>query len=148
MAQRDDRGSSSRRIFLAWMMALPVAGGAAAQTRLAWRDEYDPTQNPTRRPRSWLDEVDQPPAGQTEANWRDEYVPEPEGEKTEVGWRDEHVPEPPSKQTEVAWPDEYVPEPPSRHKKLKQMNWRDEIDSPPKAKELPWRDEIDQPPPQ
>ena len=113
MADRDDGHLRSRRIFLAWMMALPVAGKAVAQSGIAasktppkaWPDEYDPTPPPARQEeRNWRDEVDQPPPAKKERSWLDE-VDQPPPAKKERSWLDE-VDQPPSAKRERGWLDE------------------------------------------
>ena len=102
MAQRDDANSSSRRIFLAWMMALPIAGRAAAQTEVqppsgdpkAWPDEYDPGQKPNAKEKCWADEIDRPPSAQKEMSWRDEIDRPPYAKQKERCWTDEIIQNP------------------------------------------------------
>lgn len=172
MAQRDDPSFSSRRIFLAWMMALPMAGRAAAQlvetvpNPKAWADEYDPQSPAYRRnqvQKTWADEYDPTsPASKGKVRaWADEYDPQSpaykgKSELREARWRDE-IDRPPTKQK--AWADEYDPTSPAY--KGHERVWADEIQNPQKlercwldeiqnpriaARERAWRDEIDRPP--
>jgi hypothetical protein len=157
MAQRDNSSSASRRIFLGWMMALPIAGRAAAQptetvpNSKAWADEYDP-QSPAYKGKRdlkearWRDEIDRPPT--TQKAWADEYDPtSPAYRGHERVWADE-INNP--QKLERCWLDE-IQNPRSASK---ERAWRDEIDRPPIAKgesrklqERCWRDEVGGPQP-
>lgn len=136
MAQRDDASIASRRIFLAWMMALPVAGRAAAQgtnvapspTQTVWRDEYDPTKTAAQKERCWLGENrDQPlTKEQRERCWLDE-IGQPTTAKKERSWLDEFDPTKTAKQKERCWLDE-INQPLTA--KQKERCWLDEIGQP------------------
>ena len=158
MAQRDDSSSASRRIFLAWMMALPMAARAGAQPAetvpnpRAWADEYDPQSPAYRRgqvQKAWADEYDPTsPASKGKIRaWADEYDPQSpayrrKGQLKEARWRDE-IDRPPTKQK--AWADEYDPTSPAYrgHERV----WADEIQNPRvAARERAGRDEIARPP--
>ena len=117
MARHSHDRSASRRIFIAWMMALPIAGRAAAQAGA----------NPEQVKKAWLDENVPPDDTNRERVWRDENIPL--DQRSERCWLDENVP-PDDALLQRAWRDENIP--PDAKKKLRQRCWLDEAIAPPR----------------